>query len=325
MSKPLLLEVRHVSKRFERPRSIADAALGLPASILQAVRDVSLAVAAGETLGLVGESGCGKSTLGRCIAGFHEPSSGEVLLEGRPVSGRHYDRRDLSRRVQMIFQDPYSSLNPRLTIGQALREVLAVHRLRIGRSSIEERVVELLEIVGLPADARDKLPYAFSGGQRQRISIARALAAEPRLIVADEPVSALDVSIQAQVLNLFEDLQKRLGLAFLFIAHDLNVVRHISRRIAVMYLGEIVECADAEAIFGDPRHPYTKALLSAIPDPDPTHRTDAVSLAGELPDPSNPPAGCGLVTRCPIRIGRCVAEHPALEAREKSEVRCFLA
>src|SRR5438105_9534596 len=210
MNAPPLLEARQVSKTFVQPRSLADAILRLPVRSLQAVRDVSLTVAAGETLGLVGESGCGKSTLGRCIAGFHAPSAGEVLLDGEPVSGRHYDRRSLSRSVQMIFQDPYSSLNPRRTVGQTLREVLRVHGLRTGHAQIDARVRELLDIVGLPPEAKDRLPHAFSGGQRQRISIARALAAEPKLVIADEPVSALDVSIQAQILNLFEDLRKRL-------------------------------------------------------------------------------------------------------------------
>jgi oligopeptide/dipeptide ABC transporter ATP-binding protein len=322
---PPLLEVRRLTKTFTRSRSLADVALGIPQRALQAVRGVSLTVGAGETLGLVGESGCGKSTFGRCIAGLQSPSSGEVLFEGEPISGRHHDRRSLSRRMQMIFQDPYSSLNPRMTVGAALREVLRVHGLRRGRRAIEERVDELLDIVGLRPETKRKLPHAFSGGQRQRISIARALAAEPRLIIADEPVSALDVSIQAQILNLFEKLQARFGLALLFIAHDLNVVHHISDRIAVMYLGEIVESGDAEDVFGAPRHPYTKALLSAIPKPDPTSRTEAVSLAGELPDPSRPPRGCALLTRCPIAIERCSGEHPELRARDGRDVRCLLA
>ena len=322
MSDVPLLEVRKLSKSFTRSRSIAEIATGVPATTLQAVRDVSFSVAPGETLGLVGESGCGKSTLGRAIAGFHAPTTGEVLLEGKPVSGRHYQRIALSRQIQMIFQDPYSSLNPRMTVGQALEEVLTIHKLRPGRA-IAGRVDELLEIVGLPTDARHKLPHAFSGGQRQRISIARALAVEPRLIIADEPVSALDVSIQAQILNLFETLQRDLGLAFVFIAHDLNVVHHVSHRIAVMYLGEIVELAPADTIFAEPRHPYTKALLSAIPDPDPTRRTTAVSLSGELPDPSKPPPGCPLVTRCPIRIDACAAVHPPLVRRGETDVRCI--
>jgi oligopeptide/dipeptide ABC transporter ATP-binding protein len=318
-----LLEVRKVSKSFSRSRSIAEIATGVPASTLKAVRDVTFSIAAGETLGLVGESGCGKTTLGRAIAGFHSPTAGEILLDGQPVSGEHYDRISLSRQIQMIFQDPYSSLNPRITVGQALGEVLKVHKLRPNRRAVGERINELLAIVGLPSDAKNKLPHEFSGGQRQRISIARALAVEPRLIIADEPVSALDVSIQAQILNLFETLQRDLGLAFLFIAHDLNVVHHISDRIAVMYLGEIVELAPSETIFTKPLHPYTKALLSAIPDPDPRCRTIAVSLGGELPDPSNPPFGCPLVTRCPIRIEACAADHPSLIRRGETEVRCI--
>jgi oligopeptide/dipeptide ABC transporter ATP-binding protein len=320
-----LLKVRNVSKSFTRSRSIAEIVTGVPANTLKAVRDVSFSVAAGETLGLVGESGCGKSTLGRAIAGFHAPTTGEVLLEGKLVSGKHYQRIALSRQIQMIFQDPYSSLNPRMTVGRALEEVVSIHRLRPDRRKIAERVDELLDIVGLAPDAKYKLPHAFSGGQRQRISIARALAVEPRLIIADEPVSALDVSIQAQILNLFETLQRNLGLAFVFIAHDLNVVHHISHRIAVMYLGEIVELAASDTIFTQPRHPYTKALLSAIPDPDPTCRTTAVSLSGELPDPSKPPPGCPLVTRCPIRIDACAAVHPPLIRRGETDVRCILA
>ena len=325
MSAVPLLEVRNVSKTFTRNRSLADLATGMPATVLQAVRQVSFSLEAGETLGLVGESGCGKSTLGRAIAGFHAPTTGEILLEGSPVSGKHYRRIALSRQIQMIFQDPYSSLNPRITVGQTLAEVLTVHKLRPNRRKIADRIDELLHIVGLPMDARFKLPYAFSGGQRQRISIARALATEPRLIIADEPVSALDVSIQAQILNLFETLQRELGLALVFIAHDLNVVHHISHRIAVMYLGEIVELAPSDTIFKKPLHPYTKALLSAIPDPDPRRRTSAVGLAGELPDPSRPPPGCPLVTRCPIRIDACAADHPSLIRRGETEVRCIRA
>ncbi|WP_342641323.1 ABC transporter ATP-binding protein [Rhodoligotrophos ferricapiens] len=325
MTETPLLDVRHVSKSFAKQRSLADIVLRTPRRSLQAVRDVSFTVAPGETLGLVGESGCGKSTLGRAIAGFHSPTSGEIFLNGQPISGVHYDRVALSRRIQMIFQDPYSSLNPRLTVGSILAEVLKVHGLRQGQKAIEARVDELLGIVGLPLESKHKLPHAFSGGQRQRISIARALAAEPELIIADEPVSALDVSIQAQILNLFEDLQKNFGLAFLFIAHDLNVVHHISHRIAVMYLGEIVEIAEADTIFHHPKHPYTRALLSAIPDPDPAKRTETVSLAGELPDPNNPPLGCALVGRCPIRVEKCAKHHPPLLHVGDTDVRCFLA
>ncbi len=315
-----LLEVREIVKTFERPRSLADLVLGVPAHRLQAVRGVSLELRRGETLGLVGESGCGKSTLGRCIVGFHAPSSGEVRLAGRPVAS--LGRVALARQVQMIFQDPYASLNPRKTVGRALAEVLRVHGLRSG-PAVGPRVAELLDLVGLPAQAAGRLPHEFSGGQRQRISIARALAAEPELVIADEPVSALDVSIQAQILNLFEELQKSLGLTLLFIAHDLNVVRHISDRIAVMYLGEVVELSNADAIFREPRHPYTRALLSAIAVPDPAQRTEAVSLAGELPDPADPPRGCGFVTRCPIAIDRCSSEHPPLVCRDNTEVRCL--
>ena len=322
MSDVPLLEVRKLSKSFTRSRSIADIVTGVPATTLQAVRDVSFSVAPGETLGLVGESGCGKSTLGRAIAGFHAPTAGEVLLEGKPVSGRHYQRIALSRQIQMIFQDPYSSLNPRMTVGQALEEVLTIHKLRPAAGRSPAASTSCWTLSGSRPTLRHKLPHAFSGGQRQRISIARALAVEPRLIIADEPVSALDVSIQAQILNLFETLQRDLGLAFVFIAHDLNVVHHVSHRIAVMYLGEIVELAPADTIFAEPRHPYTKALLSAIPDPDPTRRTSVVSLSGELPDPSKPPPGCPLVTRCPIRIDACAADTSAFGPPRRN--RCTL-
>jgi oligopeptide/dipeptide ABC transporter ATP-binding protein len=320
-----LLEVRGLSKTFAQRRSLSHVVMAQAPRPLQAVRNVTLTLAPGETLGLVGESGCGKSTLGRCIAGFHEPTEGTVFLRGEKISGDGYDRQRLSRELQMIFQDPYSSLNPRLTVAKALEEPIRVHGLRRGRGEIADRVDELMSTVGLPPGLKSQLPHAFSGGQRQRISIARALALEPDVIIADEPVSALDVSIQAQILNLFEDLRSRLGLTYLFIAHDLNVVRHISQRIAVMYLGEIVEIADADQLFEDPQHPYTRALLSALPQPDPTRRTQAVSLEGEPPDPSSPPSGCAFNVRCPLAHDACRAQAQELRWRGDHGARCIEA
>jgi len=320
-----LLEVRSLSMSFPARRSLAELARGEKPRLLQAVRDVSLTLSAGETLGLVGESGCGKSTLGRCVAGLYRPTAGDVLYRGSPLhdAGAH---RQSSRRVQMIFQDPYASLNPQLSVEQTLGEVLRVHGLAKSRSAIVGRIDELLLQVGLLPQAKHQRPHAFSGGQRQRISIARALAVEPEIIIADEPISALDVSIQAQIINLFIELRERLDLAYLFIAHDLNVVRHISHRIAVMYLGHIVETATAQELFRNPGHPYTRALLSAIPKPDPDHRSAIVSLEGELPDPLSPPLGCSFSTRCPLVIDRCLTEPPKLldHAHERF-VRCHRA
>ncbi|MBX6324068.1 MAG: ATP-binding cassette domain-containing protein [Rhodospirillaceae bacterium] len=293
---------------------------------LQAVRDVSFTLQPGETLGIVGESGCGKSTLGRCIVGLYEPTAGTVLYRGAVLHGAGTDRRTTGRRVQMIFQDPYASLNPRLSIGRALAEVLTVHGLAKSAGERRDRVAALLSMVGLSPQLADRLPHAFSGGQRQRVSIARALAAEPEIIVADEPVSALDVSIQAQIVNLFIELRERLGLAYVFIAHDLSVVRHISHRVGVMYLGQIVELAEAGALFREPGHPYTRALLSAIPLPDPDRRTRVASLEGELPDPHDPPPGCSFNTRCPLAVDLCRRAMPELsEHRPGRFVRCHRA
>ncbi len=318
-----LLEVRALSKSFPRERDALQLLTGRHAGALQAVRAVSFTVEPGETLGVVGESGCGKSTLGRCITGIHHPSDGAILWQGTPLSVLG-DRKAQSRRIQMIFQDPYSSLNPRMTIGQTLGEVLQVHGMTSGAAESRDRIDHLLSLVGLPLDAKDRLPHALSGGQRQRVSIARALAVEPQLIVADEPVSALDASVQAQIINLFEELREKLGVAFIFIAHDLNVVRHISHRVAVMYLGQIVEMAPADSLFANPRHPYTKALLSAVPSADPRQRTMAVSLEGELPDPSRPPAGCGFSTRCPWVIDQCRQAVPALQQVDETHAaRCI--
>lgn len=318
-----LLEVRGLSKNFGRGRSLVQALAGRRGGVLQAVRDVSFSVRPGEVLGVVGESGCGKSTLGRCIAGLNAPSAGEIRWQGRPLAELG-DRRAASRLIQMIFQDPYSSLNPRMTVGQTIEEVLVAHGLHGGRETRAARVDELLATVGLSPRHKERLPHAMSGGQRQRVSIARALAVEPKLIIADEPVSALDASVQAQIINLFEELRDRLGIAFIFIAHDLNVVRHISHRVAVMYLGEVMEITQADALFEAPRHPYTKALLSAIPWPDPDRRTTVTSLEGEPPDPLHPPVGCSFSSRCAWAQAACRAERPPLAAYDEShDVRCI--
>jgi peptide/nickel transport system ATP-binding protein len=282
---------------------------------IRAVDDVSLEIRRGETLGLVGESGCGKSTVGRAILRLYEPIAGRILFDGQDIT--HLDERavrPLRRRMQMVFQDPYASLNPRHSVGRIVGEPMRAHRIA-SRRSADKRVRELLEIVGLPPDAVSRFPHEFSGGQRQRIGVARALSLNPDFIVADEPVSALDVSIQAQILNLLESLQKDFELTYLFIAHDLAVVRHISDRIAVMYLGVIVEVSPADELYANPLHPYTIALLSAVPIPDPQveHQREAMLLPGDLPSPANPPPACRFHTRCPyVQPTRCRDEVPPL-------------
>ena len=303
-----ILEVRHLTKHFVAGRTL----LGRPASLVKAVDGVSFAVAAGETLALVGESGCGKSTVGRLVLDLIEPTSGSVLFEGRAIrSAGEDDRRKFRAAAQLVFQDPYASLNPRMTIGQTLDEPLMLHT-PLEKSARTNRVGELLETVGLTAAHARRYPHEFSGGQRQRIAIARALAVSPRLVVCDEPVSALDVSIRAQVLNLLRELQRKLSLATIFISHDLSVVKHIADRVAVMYLGRIVETAPTEQIFRHPRHPYTQALLSAIPVPSPEGRRERRLLPGDPPSPINPPSGCHLHTRCPHATARCSSEVPVL-------------
>ena len=321
MSKPLL-QVNDLVKHFP----VKGGLFSREVDRVHAVDGVSFDLLAGETLGLVGESGCGKSTTGRCILRLIEPTSGEVWFEGKDVTslGRN-DLRALSRDMQIIFQDPYASLNPRMTVGAIIGEALIIHKLAPTKQAFEDRIVELLETVGLHPDHMRRYPHEFSGGQRQRIGIARALAVSPKLIVCDEPVSALDVSIQAQVINLLMDLQKEMKLSYLFISHNLAVVEHISHRIAVMYLGRIVEFADKKTIFTSPKHPYTEALLSAVPVPDPTIRRTKLVLQGDVPSPVKPPSGCHFHTRCPYAEARCRSEAPVLrEVSPGQVVACHL-
>ncbi len=306
VSDEILLEVNDLVKHFPIRGGVFSRTVGN----IRAVDGISFFVRKGETLGLVGESGCGKTTAGKVVLRLEEPTSGEVIFEGKNIVelGRE-GMRNLRREMQIIFQDPYSSLNPRMTVGNIIGEALEIHGLARGKAK-EKRVKELLETVGLTAHHMRRYPHEFSGGQRQRIGVARALAVDPKLIICDEPVSALDVSIQAQVINLMEDLQNEFNLTYLFIAHDLSVVKHISDRVAVMYLGKIVELAEKAELYRNPIHPYTQALLSAIPVPNPTYERERILLKGDVPSPANPPPGCRFHTRCPYVMDICKEEDP---------------
>ncbi|MDO6408932.1 ABC transporter ATP-binding protein [Pantoea phytobeneficialis] len=321
-----IVSVEEAIVHFPVAQSIFEKIQGKPRKFVQALNGVRLDLLPGETLGVVGESGCGKSTLARTMVGLLQTNEGKIYFNGKDIATlRGKARRSFNRQVQMIFQDPYSSLNPRMTVGQVLTEALSVHNM-CPKEQIPARIRELMTLVRLPLDAIDKLPHEFSGGQRQRIGISRALAVEPQVLIADELVSALDVSVQAQVVNLLLDLQQKLNLTVLFVAHDLRLVRHISHRVAVMYLGEVVEVADTETLFNTPLHPYTQALLRAAPSMDPCNRGKNVSLMGELPSPLSPPSGCRFHTRCPYVTERCRIERPVLATKaEGQRVACHLA
>lgn len=318
----ILLEVKNLAKHFPIKTGVLQKETGT----VKAVDGVSFELYKGETLGLVGESGCGKSTTGRMLMRLLEPTNGQIVLNNQDLMTLSRDEMRRKRKdIQMVFQDPFASLNPRHTVEKIIEEPLIVHKLG-NKQERKERVRELLEIVGLNADHAKRYPHQFSGGQRQRIGIARALAVKPKLIIADEPVSALDVSIQSQVLNLLEDLQKKFDLTYLFIAHDLGVVRHISNRVGVMYLGRLVELSDCDRLYENPKHPYTEALLSAVPIPDPTYQNNRIILSGDVPSPSNPPTGCPFHTRCPKVKDICKSAVPTLQEVEPGHhVSCHLA
>ncbi len=320
-----VLEVQNLRKVFELPRPFFDAVRGRPAQKLIAVDGVSFQVRRYETLGLVGESGCGKTTLGRCILRLYEPTEGRILFEGEDITHKpESEMRPIRRRMQVVFQDPYSSLNPRMTVRQTLTEVLRFHKICPPEEE-EERLRQLLHMVGLNYEDASKYPRAFSGGQRQRIGLARALAVQPTFLVADEPVSALDVSIQAQILNLLTDLREELGLTMLFIAHELSVVKHITTHVAVMYLGEIVEMGTTQEVFENAQHPYTEGLLTALPRPEPRRRQRKPALEGDIPSPLNLPSGCRFHTRCPIAQEVCRLQAPPLHRlSETHQVLCHL-
>ncbi|MBI3876873.1 MAG: dipeptide ABC transporter ATP-binding protein [Verrucomicrobia bacterium] len=318
-----LLEVRNLKVHFPVKHGV----FSRVKAWVKAVDDVSFVIESGETLGLVGESGCGKTTLGRAIIRLLEPTAGTVLFEGEDISRLNgAELRARRRKFQMIFQDPVGSLNPRMTVGQIIGEAIEIHKLATSPVALQKRVEELLVAVGLNPMHAQRYPHEFSGGQRQRIGIARALAVEPKLIVCDEPVSALDVSVQAQIINLLQDLQRERGLAYLFIAHDLAVVEHISRRVVVMYLGKVVEVAEAKPLIRAPKHPYTQALISAVPVVDPDSKRARIVLPGDVPSPIHPPSGCPFHPRCPIAEARCKTEVPVLrEIAPGHRAACHLA
>jgi oligopeptide/dipeptide ABC transporter ATP-binding protein len=316
-----LIEVQNLTKYF----AAGEGLFGKGLDVVKAVDDVSFTIRKGETFGLVGESGCGKSTTGRCILRLIEPTSGEVEFEGKDfLSVGKEGLRQMRRNMQIIFQDPYSSLNPRMRVGNIIAEPLVIHKVGM-KAERRDRVVDLLKLVGLAPEHAERYPHEFSGGQRQRIGIARALALKPKFIVCDEPVSALDVSVQAQVVNLLQDLQEQLNLTYLFISHGLSVVEHISTRVGIMYLGKLVEVASSEEIFKNPLHPYTQALLSAIPLPDPDAKRQRLPLTGDIPTPLNPPSGCRFRTRCPIAEPTCAdVEQELVEIGPDHFVACHL-
>jgi len=321
----VLLEVKDLSKLFPIQRGVLRRTVGH----VRAVDGVSFQVKSGETLGLVGESGCGKTTTGRCIIRLETPTKGEIIFnkDGQPVRIDQRTIKSLRRDMQIIFQDPFSSLNPRMTVERIIAEPLITHGMK-NKTAIKDRVVALLEAVGLSAEHLRRFPHEFSGGQRQRIGIARALALNPKLVICDEPVSALDVSVQAQVINLLQDLQEQFGLTYLFIAHDLSVVYHICNRVAVMYLGRIVEITEVDELYANPKHPYTEALFSAIPIPDPDYQLEQIILEGDVPSPSDPPPGCNFHPRCRYAEAICRQEQPVLapvKSNKDHQVACHFA
>lgn len=316
----IILEAKNIKKHFPIRKGLLLRQVGS----VKAVDDVSLFVRRGETLGLVGESGCGKSTLGRTLIRLYEPTAGEIKVEGKDfLSLKGEELRQKRKNIQMIFQDPYASLDPRMTVGQIIRQPLDIHN--VGTlAEREQRVMELIELVGLRKSHVNRYPHEFSGGQRQRISIARSIALNPEIIICDEPVSALDVSIQAQILNLLKDLQEKLGLTYIFISHDLSVIEHVCDRIAVMYLGKIVEVASRDELFKNPQHPYTQALIRSIPRVGEGKKMMKKSLTGEVPSPINPPSGCTFHPRCPYKMDVCTEKIPQLEGTATHQKACFL-
>lgn len=317
----ILMDIQNLAKHFVLDTSF----LGKPLHVLKAVDGVSFSINKGEAFGLVGESGCGKTTLGKILVNLYNPTSGKIIFEGKDLTAlNEKQRRSYCKDIQMIFQDPYASLNPKMTIGDIIAEPIIINKL-LPMNKVEERVIYLLNCVGLARHQRNRYPHEFSGGQRQRVGIARALAVEPKLIVCDEPVSALDVSIQAQVLNLLDDLKSEFGLTYLFIAHGLNVVKHISDRVGVMYLGKMVEIASKSELYANPMHPYTQALLSAIPVINPEKKKERIILQGDVPSPINPPAGCRFCSRCFKEQGPCKLNEPSLKEVSPSHfVACHL-